>query len=63
MEEWKTDYSKKLCTADEAVQLINNEERVLIGGVAARPELSLIHILSRSREAAISISRKIWRRA
>lgn len=50
MEKWKTDYSKKLCTADEAVQLIHNEERVLIGGVAARPEC-LVRALIRNADS------------
>ena len=46
MNDWKTMYREKLCTADEAVGLIRDGERVLVGGVAARPEelLSLIHI-------------------
>ncbi len=50
MGEWKTDYSRKLCTADEAIQLINNDERVLIGGVAARPEC-LVRALIRNADS------------
>ncbi len=38
MKNWKTDYEQKICTPDEAVRIINSNERVLVGGVAARPE-------------------------
>ncbi len=38
MGDWKAEYRNKLCTADEAVGLIRNGDRVLIGGVGARPK-------------------------
>ena len=47
MSDWKTIYREKLCTADEAVRLIRDGERVLVGGVAARPE-ELIRALVRN---------------
>lgn len=47
MNDWQTMYREKLCTADEAVRLIRDGERVLVGGVAARPE-ELIRALVRN---------------
>lgn len=38
MEKWEKEYEKKLCSAGEAVMLVKDGERILIGGVAARPE-------------------------
>lgn len=38
MNDWKAVYREKLCTPEEAVSLIRDGERVLVGGVAARPE-------------------------
>ena len=38
MSDWRQTYMDKLCTADIAIQSINNGDRVLIGGAASRPE-------------------------
>ncbi|MCI8284885.1 MAG: acetyl-CoA hydrolase/transferase family protein [Firmicutes bacterium] len=38
MSDWKKRYDSILCTADEAVRAVNNGDRVLIAGVAGRPE-------------------------
>ena len=47
MKNWKDRYAAKLCDADEAVRKIGNGQRVLIGGVAARPE-ALVRALIRN---------------
>ena len=38
MEKWELEYEKKLCSAAEAVRLVKDGERILVGGIAARPE-------------------------
>ncbi len=56
MKNWKTDYEQKVCTPDEAVRIINSGERVLVGGVAARPERlvkALVDNASRFRDVKI----------
>ena len=49
MNNWKIDYSEKLCSSDEAVRLVKDGQRVLLGGVAARPE-ELVRALVRNAE-------------
>ena len=50
MENWKNVYSEKLCFADEAVKLVKDGQRVLVGGVAARPE-ELMRALVRNADS------------
>lgn len=47
MKSWKKSYAAKLCGADEAVKKIQDGQRVLVGGVAIRPE-ELIRALIRN---------------
>ena len=56
MSDWRQTYMDKLCTADEAIQSINNGDRVLVGGAASRPEhliRAMIHHADSFRDVRI----------